>query len=57
VVFDRLKAIKKRLPWTPEQLREVSSQVEAMEGAIRDSRAKDIYLKGAFSGDEQRDDE
>jgi hypothetical protein len=57
VVFDRLKAIKKHLPWTPEQLREVSSQVEAMEDAVRDSRAKDIYLKGAFSGDEQRDDE
>jgi predicted DNA-binding protein YlxM (UPF0122 family) len=57
VVFDRLKAIKKHLPWTPEQLREVSSQVEAMEDAVRDSRAKDIYLKGAFSGDEQRDEE
>ena len=49
----RLQAIQKKLPWQPHQLRELSAQVEAMEDALTDSRAKSIYRKGALYGDEE----
>jgi hypothetical protein len=56
LVFDRLTAIKQQLPWSPHQLRELSPHIEAMEDAVRDSRAKRIYRKGALSGDEEGDE-
>ena len=52
LVFRRLTAIEKQLPWKPEQLRQVSAHVEAMEEAVRDSRASRLYRKGALEGDE-----
>jgi hypothetical protein len=53
----RLKAIKEKLSWEPRQLRELSAQVEAMDEALRDSRARRIYRKGAVHGDEEEDAE
>lgn len=50
VVFDRLAAIRAKLPWTPQQLREMSSQFEAMEDALTDSRARSIHRKSAALG-------
>ena len=47
----RLKAIQQKLPWRPQQLRELSAQVEAMQEALSDSRARRIYRKGAVHGD------
>ena len=52
VIYVRLAAIRAKVPWTPEQLREVSPHVEAMEEAFADPRAKGIYRKGAAYGDE-----
>jgi hypothetical protein len=49
----RLKALQDKLPWRPQQLRELSAQVEAMQAAVSDSRARSIYRKGAVSGDEE----
>jgi DNA-directed RNA polymerase specialized sigma24 family protein len=48
----RLKAIREKLPWQPKQLREMSAQVEAMQDALTDSRARSIYRKGSVYGDE-----
>ncbi len=52
----RLKTLQERLPWQPQQLRELSAQVEAMHDAVRDSRARSIYRKGAVYGDEEGDE-
>lgn len=52
LVAVRLKTIQEKLPWRPQQLRELSAHVEAMQDAISDSRARRIYRKGAASGDE-----
>lgn len=52
----RLKVIQDKLPWKPQQLREMSAHVEAMQNAVSDSRAKRIYRKGAISGDEESDE-
>jgi hypothetical protein len=46
----RLRAIQQKLPWRPQQLRELSAQVEAMQDALNDSRARRIYRKGAVYG-------
>ncbi len=56
VIFDRLASLRARLPWSPQQLHEVSPHVEAIEDSLRDSRARDIYRKGAVTGDEEADD-
>jgi hypothetical protein len=48
----RLKTIQEKLPWQPHQLREMSAQVEALQEAVNDSRARRIYRKGAAYGDE-----
>jgi hypothetical protein len=48
----RLKSIQDKLPWRPQQLRELSAHVEAMQDAVSDSRARRIYRKGAAYGDE-----
>lgn len=56
LIYDRLAAIKAKVPWTPERLHEVSPHVEAMEEALADSRAKGIYRKGAVYGDEDDDE-
>ena len=48
----RLQAIKEKLPWQPKQLREMSAQVEAMQDALTDPRARSIYRKGSVYGDE-----
>jgi predicted DNA-binding protein YlxM (UPF0122 family) len=53
LIYDRLAAIEEKIPWTPEQLRGVSPHVEAMQEAVRDSRARSIYRKGAVYGDEE----
>jgi hypothetical protein len=55
-IFERLAEIRENLPWSPQQLREVSPHVEAMEDGLSDSRARDIYRKGAVTGDEEADD-
>ena len=47
----RLKTLRDKLPWKPEQLRELSAQVEAMQAAVSDSRGRSIYRKGAVYGD------
>jgi len=52
LVAIRLRAIEAKLPWRPQQLRELSAHVEAMEDAVSDSRARRIYRKGAAYGDE-----
>ena len=57
LIFQRLAAIRNKLSWTPQQLREVSGHVEAMEDAVRDSRAGRIYRKGAVYGSEDGDGE
>ena len=49
----RLKMIREKLPWEPQQLRELSAQVEAMQEAVSDSRARRIYRKGAVYGEDQ----
>jgi hypothetical protein len=51
----RLRAIQQKLPWRPQQLRELSAQVEAMQDALQDSRARRIYRKGAVYGDEEKE--
>jgi hypothetical protein len=56
LVAIRLRAIEARLPWHPQQLRELSGQVEAMEDAVSDWRARRIYRKGAVSGHEEGDE-
>ena len=53
----RLKTIQDKLPWHPQQLRELSAHVEAMQAAVSDSRARSIYRKGAVYGDEDDDRE
>lgn len=57
LVYDRLAAIRAQLPWTPQQLQEVSAMVEALEDALRDSRARAIYRKGAVYGEEDHEPE
>lgn len=52
----RLKTIRDKLPWNPQQLRQMSAQVEAMQNAVSDSKAKRIYRKGAIYGDEEGDE-
>ncbi len=49
----RLQTIREKLPWKPQQLRELSAQVEAMQEALSDSRARRIYRKGAVYGEEE----
>lgn len=49
----RLKKIRESLPWKPQQLRELSAQVEAMEKALSDPRARKIYRKGAVYGEDE----
>jgi hypothetical protein len=49
----RLKTIRDKLPWEPQQLRQMSAQVEAMQAAVSDPRARSIYRKGAVYGDEE----
>jgi DNA-directed RNA polymerase specialized sigma24 family protein len=56
LVAVRLRAIRDKLPWQPQQLRELSAQVEAMNEALTESRAKRIYRKGAVYGDEPEDE-
>ena len=51
----RLRAIQQKLPWRPQQLRELSAQVEAMQDALQDSRARRIYRKGAVYGEEEEE--
>jgi hypothetical protein len=51
----RLRAIQEKLPWRPQQLRELSAQVEAMQDALQDSRARRIYRKAAVYGDEEEE--
>jgi hypothetical protein len=51
----RLRAIQQKLPWRPEQLREISAQVEAMQDSFNESRARRIYRKGAAYGDEEEE--
>jgi hypothetical protein len=53
----RLKAIQEKLPWQPQQLRELSAHVEAMQDAVSDSRARRIFRKGALGGDGEDDRE
>ena len=53
LVARRLKTIGENLPWKPQQLRELSGHVEAMQDALTDSRARRIYRKGAVYGDEE----
>lgn len=53
LIHHRLAAIRAKIPWTPEQLREISPLVEAMQDAATDSRARRIYRKGAAYGDEE----
>jgi hypothetical protein len=57
LVAIRLRAIEAKLPWRPQQLRELSAHVEAMEDAVSDSRARRIYRKGAVCGDQEDDEE
>jgi hypothetical protein len=57
LIFDRLAAIQNKLPWTPQQLQDLSPQVEAMQHALSDSRAKHIHRKSAVYGDESDDGE
>ena len=52
LIYDRLAAIQAKVPWTPQQLQDVSPHVEAMQEALTDSRAKGIYRKGAAYGGE-----
>jgi hypothetical protein len=51
----RLRTIQRKLPWQPEQLRELSAQVEAMQDALDDSRAREIYRKGAAYGSQEEE--
>jgi len=55
LIFTRLAGIRKQLRWSPQQLHEVSPHVEAMEESLTDSRAEEIYRKGAVYGDEEED--
>jgi hypothetical protein len=55
LIFDRLASIRASVPWTPEQLHEVSPHVEAMEEAFTDSRAREIRRQRAVYGDEPGD--
>jgi hypothetical protein len=57
LIFDRLAAIQAKLPWTPQQLHELSPQVEAMQDALSDSRARDIHRKSGIYGGEDVDGE
>jgi hypothetical protein len=57
LIFDRLAAIQNKLPWTPQQLHELSPQVEAMQDALTDSRARDIHRKSGIYGDDYDDGE
>ena len=52
LIYDRLAAIQAKVPWTPQQLQDVSPHVEAMQESLTDSRAKGIYRKGAAYGGE-----
>ena len=56
LIFIRLATIREKVPWGLQQLQEVSPHVEAMEEALEDSRAEDIYRKGAVYGEEEDDD-
>jgi hypothetical protein len=49
----RLETLQETLPWQPQQLRELSAHVEAMQDAVNDSRATRIYRKSAVYGDEE----
>ena len=53
----RLATIQQRLPWKPQQLRQLSAYVEAMQDAVSDSRARSIYRKGAIYGGQGGDEE
>ena len=56
LVAERLRSIREKLPWQPHQLRQLSAQVEAMQDALTDSRARRVYRKGAVYGDEEVDE-
>jgi hypothetical protein len=49
----RLKTLQEKLPWQPQQLRELSAHIEGMQDALSDSRARRIYRKGADYGEEE----
>ena len=49
----RLKSLQEKLPWQPQQLRELSAHIEAIQDALSDSRARRIYRKGADYGEEE----
>jgi hypothetical protein len=53
----RFKAIKQKLPWQPQQLRELSAHVEAMQDALTDSRARKIHPRSLIYGDEDEPEE
>jgi hypothetical protein len=53
LIFSRLATIRDKAPWNIQQLQDVSPHVEAMEEALEDSRAEDIYRKGAAYGEEE----
>ena len=57
LIFRRLASIRESLPWSPEQLHEVSPHVEAMEDALTDDRAEHIDHEHAPYGDEDSDRE
>ena len=52
LVFRRLAAIRKSLPWTPQQLRELSPQVEKMQDALSYSEAASIHRPSAAYGED-----
>jgi len=52
LIFYRLATIRIKVPWSLQQLHEVSPHVEAMQDALTDSRAKGIYREGAVYGGE-----
>ena len=56
LIFARLRQMQKRLPWKPQQLRELSSHVEALQETLTDPRARNIHRKGAAHGDEGDED-
>lgn len=53
LIAQRLRSIRRNLPWQPRQLHELSPHVEAMQTTLSDPRARNLYRKGAAYGSEE----
>jgi hypothetical protein len=56
LIYSRLKFLSQKLGRDPAELRQYSTHLQNIENSLSDSRAKEIYRKGATQGDDGPDE-